>query len=245
MQQLKEFTLHMDIGRDDRMFCLTSCGEPMWNALVSGLATGASLVLYEGAVEEDPALAWRIAAEEGVTVFGVTAAFLQECEQRNFRPGADFEISALRTIVATDPALTASSYHYVYQHVKSDMLFAAQYGHSDIMACFAAGCPVAPVHAGEIQCAALGMKVEVHDDANRPIVNRQGELVCTAAFPSIPLGFWGDSGGIHFRETYFARYPNVWQDGMSATLTPRNSVVLHGRTAHGRKPSFSQKLTRG
>ena len=231
LQQLKEHTLHADMGPDDRYFYYTTSGWVMWNALASGLATGATIVLFDGApLQPDPRILWRIAAEERLSIFGTSPRFLTASEQAGVRPRAEFDLSALRTIISTGSPLTPASYRYVYRDVKHDVLLASITGGTDIMACFGGGCPIQAVYDGEIQCLSLGMKTQVYDDDGRPIIDAQGELVCTEPFPSVPLGFWGDADGSRFRAAYFDYYPNVWRHGDFATITSRGGLIVHGRS---------------
>jgi acetoacetyl-CoA synthetase len=231
LQQMKEHTLHSDMGPDDRYFYYTTTGWVMWNALASGLATGATIVLFDGApLQPDPRVLWRLAHDERITIFGTSPRFLASCEQAGIRPQREFELSALRTIISTGAPLNPSSYRYVYREVKADVLLASISGGTDLMACFGGGCPVQPVYEGEIQALSLGMKTEVFDDAGQPLQGEQGELVCSAPFPSVPIGFWGDTAGTRFHGTYFARYPDVWWHGDLATITRRGGLVVHGRS---------------
>ncbi len=231
LQQLKENTLHADMGPDDRYFYYTTCGWVMWNALASGLATGATIVLFDGApLQPDPRVLWRLAHDERITIFGTSPRFLVGCEQAGIRPRREFEMSALRTVISTGSPLNPPSYRYVYREVKPDVLLASISGGTDLMACFGCGCPIQPVYEGEIQVLALGMRTEVFDDAGQPLVGEQGELVCSEPFPSVPIGFWGDTDGSRFRAAYFARYPNVWWHGDLATITARGGLIVHGRS---------------
>ena len=230
LQQLKEHALHADMSADDRFFFYTTTGWVMWNALVSGLALGATIVMYDGSpLAPSPRILWRIAQEERVTIFGTSPRFLTTCEQAGVKPGSEFELSALRTVISTGAPLMPYSYHYVYRDVKSDVLLASIAGGTDIIACFGTGCPTLPVIEGEMQCLSLGMKVEVFDAAGQSLVGAQGELVCTAPFPSVPLGFWGDLGAKRFHAAYFARFPNVWWHGDLATITASGGLIIHGR----------------
>lgn len=231
LQQLKEHALQTDMGSEDRYFYFTTCGWVMWNALVSGLATGATILLFDGApLQPDPRILWRIAAEEKLTIFGTSPRFLTACEQAGIRPDTEFDLSALRTVVSTGAPLSPASYRYVYRDVKADVLLASITGGTDIMACFGGGCPILPVYEGEIQCLSLGMKTQVYDDAGQPLIDQQGELVCTAPFPSVPLGFWADADGSRFHATYFERYPKVWWHSDLATITSRGGLIVHGRS---------------
>jgi acetoacetyl-CoA synthetase len=231
IQQLKEHILHTDMGPQDRYFYFTTSGWVMWNALASGLASGATIVLFDGApLLPDPRVLWRLAAEERVTIFGTSPRFLATCEQLGLRPREEFDLSAIRTIVSTGAPLNPPSYQYVYRDVHPDVQLSSITGGTDLMACFGTGCPILPVYEGEIQALALGMKTEVFDDAGKPLVGQQGELVCTRPFPSVPIGFWGDAEADRLTATYFARYPNVWWHGDLATITPRGTLIVHGRS---------------
>ncbi|HKU16409.1 MAG TPA: acetoacetate--CoA ligase [Steroidobacteraceae bacterium] len=231
LQQVKEHALHADMGRDDRFFYYTTSGWVMWNALASGLATGATIVLFDGApLQPDPRVLWRIAQEERITIFGTSPRFLVACEQAGIRPRHELELGALRTIISTGAPLNPPGYRYVYRDVKDDVLLASISGGTDLMACFGSGCPILPVYEGELQALSLGMKTEVYDDDGKPLRGEQGELVCSAPFPSVPIGLWGDTDGSRFRATYFARYPNVWWHGDLATITSRGGLIVHGRS---------------
>lgn len=231
IQQLKENVLQSDIGPGDRFFYFTTCGWVMWNVLVGGLATGATIVLFDGApLQPDPHVLWRLAAEERVTVFGTGPRFLATCEKLGLRPRELSDLSALRTVISTGAPLSPANFRYVYRDVHSDVRLSSIAGGTDIMGCFGSGSPTLPVYEGEIQALSLGMKVEVFDDAGTSIVDQQGELVCTQPFPSVPVGFWGDVLEDQLVSTYFSRYPNVWWQGDLATLTSRGSLIVHGRS---------------
>lgn len=238
IQQMKENILHSDMSADDRYFYFTTCGWVMWHALASALATGAAIVLFDGApLQPDPNVLWRMAAEERVTIFGTGPRFLTTCEQLGMRPREAFDLSALRTVISTGAPLSPASYRYVYRDVHPDVQLSSITGGTDVMACFGAACPVLPVYEGESQALGLGMKVEVFDDAGKPLIGQQGELVCTQAFPSVPVGFWGDAQAERFTATYFARYPNIWWHGDLATITSRGSLMVHGRSDAVLNPS--------
>jgi acetoacetyl-CoA synthetase len=231
LQQLKEQVLHSDVGRGDRYFYFTTCGWVVWNGLVSALAAEATIVLFDGApLQPDPRILWRIAQEERVSVFGTGPRFLTACEQAGIRPRQEFDLSSLKAIISTGAPLNAESFQYVYRDVKADLQLASITGGTDIMGCFGCGCPILPVYEGEIQCLSLGMKTQVYDDAGHPLIDSQGELVCTAPFPSVPIGFWADVGNARFHATYFERYPHVWWHGDLATITTRGGLIVHGRS---------------
>ena len=231
LQQLKEHALHSDMQRGDRFFYFTTCGWVVWNGLTSGLATGATIVLFDGSpLQPDPRILWRMAAAEQVSIFGISPRFLTASEQAGIKPAVEFDLGALRAIISTGSPLTPQSYRYVYRDVKQEVLLASITGGTDIMTCFASGCPILPVYDGEIQCLSLAMKVEIFDDAGQALNAQQGELVCTMPFPSVPLGLWSDPGGSRFRATYFERFPNVWTHGDIATITEHGGLIVHGRS---------------
>ncbi|MDY6947683.1 MAG: acetoacetate--CoA ligase [Pseudomonadota bacterium] len=231
IQQLKDNVLQLDLGAEDRYFYFTTSGWVTWNALVSGIATGATIVLFDGApLQPDPNILWRMAAEERVTIFGTSPRFLTTCERLGLRPREQFDLSALRTVVSTGGPLSPASYRYVYRDVHPDVQLSSIAGGADVMACFGAACPIVPVYEGESQALGLGMKVEVFDDAGKPLLGQQGELVCTQAHPSVPVGFWADAQAEDFTATYFARYPDAWWHGDLATITSHGGLIVHGRS---------------
>jgi acetoacetyl-CoA synthetase len=231
LQHLKEHVLHVDLQRDDRIFYFTTCGWMMWNWLVSALAVGATVVLYDGSpLYPDPRVLWEMAERERVDIFGTSPRFLASSEKENVRPAQECNLRALRTILSTGSPLSPESFRYVYRDVKSDVQLASISGGTDIVACFAQGCPIQPVYEGEIQCRALAMKVEIFDEDGKPLLNEKGELVCSAPFPSMPLGFWNDPDGTKYHDAYFARFDNVWYHGDYAELTSRGGVIIYGRS---------------
>ena len=231
LQHLKEHVLHGDLTRDDRIFYFTTCGWMMWNWLVSALAVGATVVLYDGAalIRRRPIL-WDMAADERVTVFGTSAKWLALAEKEGLRPRETHDLSSLTAILSTGSPLAEHSYDYVYEQVKPDVRLSSISGGTDIVSCFALGNPILPVYRGELQCRGLGMKVEVFDDDARSVVGQQGELVCTAPFPSMPVSFWNDPNGAKYRAAYFEHFPNVWRHGDWAEITPRGGMVIYGRS---------------
>ena len=231
LQHVKEHRMHADVGPDDRMFYLTNSGWMMWNWLVSGLASGCTLLLYEGSpLHPSPDALWKIAAEEKVTVFGASAAYLKAMENAAVRPGAVSDLSRLRTLLSTGSPLAPDSFDYVYREVKSDLMLASIAGGTDLLGCFISGNPLLSVHRGEMQSRALGMAVDVFDADGRPVRERTGELVCTRPFPSMPLGFLDDPGGRKYHQAYFARFPGVWAHGDYAEITGTGGMVIHGRS---------------
>jgi acetoacetyl-CoA synthetase len=231
IQHLKELVLHTDLRRDDRIFYFTTCGWMMWNWLVSSLAVGATLILYDGApiLRRRPIL-WDMAAEERITVFGTSAKWLALTEKEDARPIDTHDLSSLKSILSTGSPLAAHSYDYVYEQVKRDVRLSSISGGTDIISCFALGNPIGPVYRGEIQVRGLGMKVEVFDENGRSVVGEQGELVCTAPFPSMPVAFWNDADGAKYRAAYFEQYPNTWRHGDWAEITEHGGVIIYGRS---------------
>jgi acetoacetyl-CoA synthetase len=231
LQHLKELVLHTDLTRDSRIFYFTTCGWMMWNWLVSSLAVGCAVMLYDGApLLESEATLWNMAAAERVTVFGTSAKWIALSEKRGLEPARTHDLSALEAILSTGSPLADHSFDYVYRCIKPDVRLSSISGGTDIISCFALGNPVGPVWRGEIQTRGLGMKVEVFDPGGRPIVESPGELVCTAPFPSMPVSFWNDPDGAKYRAAYFERYPGVWRHGDWAAVTMHDGIIIYGRS---------------
>ncbi|MGI9040590.1 MAG: acetoacetate--CoA ligase [Gemmatimonadales bacterium] len=230
LQHLKELVLHTDLTREDRIFYFSTCGWMMWNWLVSSLAVGATVLLFDGAPLAPPAILWDMAQEEGMTVFGTSAKYLAMAEKEGLEPGRTHDLSALRTILSTGSPLAGHSYDYAYGRIKSDLHLASISGGTDIVSCFALGNPIAPVWRGELQTRGLGMRVEVFDEEGHAIREREGELVCTQPFPSMPVAFWDDPDGSKYRAAYFDYYSNVWRHGDWARLTEHDGLVILGRS---------------
>ncbi|HEU4525641.1 MAG TPA: acetoacetate--CoA ligase, partial [Gemmatimonadales bacterium] len=230
LQHLKELVLHTDLTRDDRIFYFTTCGWMMWNWLVSSLAVGATVVLFDGAPMAPPGVLWDMAEWEGVTVFGTSAKYLALAEKEGLRPAHTHDLSALRVILSTGSPLAPTGFDYVYRDIKSDLHLASISGGTDIISCFALGNPIAPVWRGELQTRGLGMAVEVYDEGGKPVRDRDGELVCTRPFPSMPVAFWNDPTGAKYRAAYFDHFPGVWRHGDWARLTGHGGLVITGRS---------------
>ncbi|TLZ35922.1 MAG: acetoacetate--CoA ligase [Gammaproteobacteria bacterium] len=231
LQHQKEHLLHTDLKRSDRLFYFTTCGWMMWNWLMSGLACGATLVLYDGSpFHPQPGVLWHMADEERITIFGTSAKYLAALEKSTFVPAQSVDLTALRTLLSTGSPLLPEGFDYVYRSVKSDLQLASISGGTDIVSCFALGCPTRPVYRGELQCRGLGMAVDIFDDAGSPARGERGELVCTAPFPSMPIGFWNDPDGARYRAAYFERFPGVWHHGDYAALTAHDGLVIYGRS---------------
>jgi len=231
LQHRKEHLLHTDLRRSDRFFYFTTCGWMMWNWLMSALATGATLVLYDGSpFHPGPEALWRMAEEERLTIFGTSAKYLSSLQKSEFVPAATVDLTPLRTLLSTGSPLLPEGFDYVYRAVKQDLQLASISGGTDIVSCFALGCPIRPVYRGEIQCRGLGMAVDIFDEAGRPLRGVRGELVCTAPFPSMPLGFWNDPQGVKYRAAYFERFPGVWHHGDYASITEHDGLIIYGRS---------------
>ena len=230
LQHLKELVLHTDLRREDRIFYFTTCGWMMWNWLVSSLAVGATVVLYDGAPLWPKGILWDMLEQEKVTVFGTSAKYLALAEKEGLEPGRSYTLDSLRTILSTGSPLAGHSYDYVYSRIKSDVHLASISGGTDIVSCFALGNPIGPVWRGELQTRGLGMAVDVFDPDGRPIRQQEGELVCTRPFPSMPVAFWDDADGSKYRAAYFDHYPGVWRHGDWALITQHDGLVILGRS---------------
>ncbi|HEX7336234.1 MAG TPA: acetoacetate--CoA ligase [Gemmatimonadales bacterium] len=230
VQHLKELVLHTDLRREDRIFYFTTCGWMMWNWLISSLAVGATVVLYDGAPLSPARVLWDMAEQERVTVFGTSAKYLAMAQKEGLEPGRTHDLGALRAILSTGSPLAGHSYDYVYGHIKRDVHLASISGGTDIVSCFALGNPTAPVWRGELQTRGLGMAVDVFDRSGRPLRNAEGELVCTRPFPSMPVEFWDDPEGAKYRAAYFEHYPGVWRHGDWARITEHDGLVILGRS---------------
>jgi len=231
LQHLKEHRLHVDLREDDRLFYFTTCGWMMWNWLVSGLATGATLVLYDGSpFHPDARRLWGLASQESIAVFGISAKFIDSAAKAGVSPGREFDLSSRRTILSTGSPLSEDGFDYIYREVASDVHLASISGGTDIVSCFVLGSPTLPVRRGEIQCAGLGMQVEIFDDEGNRVVGTPGELVCTRPFPSMPVEFWNDPDGARYRAAYFERFPGVWCHGDWCVETESGGFVIHGRS---------------
>jgi len=233
LQLMKEHRLHCDIHDGDRVFFYTTCGWMMWNWLISALASNAALVLFDGSpFHPHPGVLWEIAEDEGVTFFGAGAKYLQAVEKAGVKVGEDYDISSLRTIASTGSPLVEESYDYVYQQISPNVHLASISGGTDLISCFVLGNPCLPVYRGEIQCAGLGLHVDVVGDDNVTLRQGKGELVCRNAFPCMPLGFGNDPDGSKYHAAYFDARPGLWshsdfaEQRIHASYT---SYVIHGR----------------
>ncbi|MBZ5537588.1 MAG: acetoacetate--CoA ligase [Acidobacteriia bacterium] len=241
INHIKEHRLHADLNREDRMFYITTCSWMMWNWLVSGLATGATLILNEGSpVYPDAGAMWKMVRDVGITIFGCSATYINYLMSQRIRPGEEFDLSALKEISQTGSTLSAEGFEYVYRAVKRDLHLNSISGGTDINGCFAGGNPISPVYAGELQGPALAMKIKAYDEAGLPVRDRQGELVCEAPAPSMPLYFWNDPGQGKYRSTYFHFFSNrnVWRHGDYIQIrSDTGGITFYGRSDSTLKPS--------
>ena len=231
LQHLKEHVLHVDLKREDNLFFFTTCGWMMWNWLVSGLATGCSIVLYDGSPFHPNANAlFDLAESERISVFGVSAKYLAALEKVGARPRETHDLAAMHTLLSTGSPLTHEGFRYVYRDIKADLALASICGGTDLISCFALGCPWLPVYQGELQCKGMGMAVDVFDEAGHSLSRGKGELVCTKSFPSAPIGFWNDDDETKYRAAYFDKFDGIWAHGDFAEMTAHGGMVVHGRS---------------
>ena len=231
IQHLKEHRLHCDIKPGSRVFYFTTCGWMMWNWLMSALASEATLVLYDGSpFHDDGAVLFDLADSARINVFGTSAKFIDACDKAGLEPARSHSLASVDTILSTGSPLRPEGFDYVYERVKADVCLSSMSGGTDLIACFVGGNPTGPVWRGEIQAPALGMKVEVFDDEGAPLDLGKGELVCTAPFPSMPIGFWADPDGAKYHAAYFDTYPNVWRHGDYVAFTEHGGMVIYGRS---------------
>jgi len=203
----------------------------MWNWLVSGLASGATLLLFDGSpFMQQGRILWKLAALERVTHFGTSARYIDAQKKIAQVPRKDFDLSSLRMMFSTGSPLSSGSFDYVYQCVKEDLCLSSISGGTDIASCFVLGSPTLPVWRGELQCRGLGMDVDIFDEDGHSVAGVKGELVCKSPFPAMPRGFWNDPEGVQYRATYFERFPGVWCQGDRAELTERGGMVIYGRS---------------
>ncbi len=231
LQHLKELGLHTSVTRDDVVFYFTTCGWMMWNWLVSSLALGATVVLYDGSPMHPGADSMiRMAKEESISVFGTSAKFIAALHKAGIGTEHRAQLASVRTILSTGSPLLPEHFDYVYGELKPDVQLCSISGGTDIVSCFALGNPILPVWRGELQCRGLGMAVEVFDQDSRSLTDKPGELVCTKAFPVMPVSFWNDPKGERYRAAYFEQFPGVWRHGDWARLTKRGGLVIYGRS---------------
>ena len=234
VQHLKEQNLHCDIGRGDRVFYFTTCGWMMWNWLASCMASGATLLLYDGSpFVGGGRILWEFAQAERMTHFGTSAKYIDALKKAALRPIDDFDLSSVRAVLSTGSPLAPESFDYVYDAVKKDVCLSSMSGGTDIVASFVGGAPILPVYRGEIQCRLLGMAVEAFDDEGKPYPpgsGHRGELVCTRPFPSLPIGFWNDPGNVRYHAAYFEQFPGIWCHGDFIEITAHGGTIIYGRS---------------
>ncbi len=231
LHHLKELMLHTDLKREDTIFYFTTCGWMMWNWLTSSLALGATLVLYDGnPFHPHPGVLWEMAQDEKISVFGTSAGYLGALQNSGVAPGRTYDLAPLRAVLSTGSPLSIEGFEFVYSDIKSDLQLASISGGTDINGCFALGNPMGPVYAGELQCRGLAMAVAAFDENGQAVTGRQGELVCTRPFPSMPIYFWDDPDGAKYHSAYFDVYPNVWRHGDYVEITERGGLVIYGRS---------------
>lgn len=231
VQHLKEHLLHTDLGKDDRLFYFTTCGWMMWNWLVGALATGATILLYDGSPFFPHALSlWRLVEQERVSVFGTSPRFLRVTELEELLQQESLSLKSLRTVLSTGAPLPAESFAFVSRELGARVQLCSISGGTDIISCFVLGNPLLPVYSGEIQSPGLGMAVEVFDKDGSPVIGAKGDLVCTEAFPSMPLGFWGDEQGSQYQKAYFSHHPGSWTQGDIAERTTHGGFTIYGRS---------------
>ena len=231
VHHIKELMLHADLKREDTIFYYSTCGWMMWNWLTSSLAVGSTLVLFDGnPFYPNPGALWQMAQDEKVTIFGTSAGYIAALQNAGVQPGKDYDLTPLKEILSTGSPLSIEGFEYIYREVKKDVQLASISGGSDINGCFAGGNPIGPVYAGELQCRYLGMNVEAFDEKGRPVRNQQGELVCLAPSPSMPIYFWDDLDGKRYHDAYFDVYPNIWRHGDFVVISDRGGVVMYGRS---------------
>ncbi|MBC7781182.1 MAG: acetoacetate--CoA ligase [Proteobacteria bacterium] len=231
LQHLKEHSLHVDLHPTDRLFYFTTCGWMMWNWLVTGLASGSTIMLFDGSPFYPKGnVLFDFAQQESMTIFGTSAKYIDSLRKLELKPMLTHDLTRLRTMLSTGSPLVAESFDYVYENIKADLCLSSISGGTDIVSCFVLGSPLLPVWRGEIQCRGLGLAVEVWDEEGRPAHGARGELVCTRPFPCMPIGFWNDADGSRYRAAYFERFPGVWCHGDFCELTEHGGVVIYGRS---------------
>ncbi|EFF2235290.1 acetoacetate--CoA ligase, partial [Escherichia coli] len=230
-QHLKEHRLHAGLNAGDRLFYFTTCGWMMWNWLVTGLASGVALMLYDGSpFHPDGNILFDYADAERFTYFGTSAKFIDTLRKSGLEPIKTHKLASVRTLSSTGSPLSPEGFAFVYSGIKSDLHLASISGGTDLCACFVMGAETEPVWVGEIQVAALAMAVDVWGDEGRPVREEKGELVCTRPFPSMPIGFWNDDDGAKYHAAYFERFDNVWCHGDFAEWTVHGGIIIHGRS---------------
>lgn len=235
LQHAKELRLHSDLKAEDSIFYYSTCGWMMWNWLVSSLSTGATVVLYDGSpFYPSGHCLWQMADRHNVSIFGTSSKYIAALEKAQIRPMQDYPLTELKAVLSTGSPLAHESFDYVYRDIKADVCLSSISGGTDIISCFALGNPILPVYRGELQCAGLGMAVNIFDDQAQSLLQQKGELVCTQPFPSCPIGFWQDTGNQKFHKAYFDLFENVWAQGDYGEITTHSNqhrgLIIHGRS---------------
>jgi acetoacetyl-CoA synthetase len=239
VNQLKELVLHADLKREDTITYMTAPSWMMWNWLMAALGVGSKIVLFDGNPGyPDLGRMWKLVDDERITFFGTSATYINMLKSQGYRPRDNFDLSSLVSMGQTGSPLSAEGFEYVYQAIKEDVHFNSLAGGTDINGCFVMGCPILPVYAGELQAPGLGMKVKAYDEKGNAIYDRQGELVCEAPAPSMPLHFWNDNNFARYRDSYFCVYPNIWRHGdYVAFYSDTKGATFFGRSDAILKPS--------
>lgn len=233
---LKELKLHTDVKPEDIIFYFTTTSWMMWTWLVSSLALGATVVLYDGSpFYPDPEALWKLVQDEKITIFGTSARYLAELEKRGVNPGKEYDLGSLKTVLSTGSPLSMESFEFVYRDIKQDVLLSSISGGTDINGCFLMGNPIGPVYAGELQVRSLGVNLQAFDPQGKPVVNQKGELIVTTPYPSMPLYFWNDPNKEKYQSAYFDVYPNVWTHGDYIEITD-TGIIIYGRSDTVLKP---------
>jgi acetoacetyl-CoA synthetase len=231
LEQLKKLGLHVDAQDGDHLFWFTTTGWMMWNFIISGLLTRASIVLYDGSPgHPDMNVLWELADHAGTTCFGTSASYVAACMKAGVEPSASCDLSALRSVGSTGSPLAPEGFDWIYEHVGEDTWLFSTSGGTDLCTAFVGGVPLLPVYRGELQARALGAEVEAFDEAGKPVVDQVGELVITEPMPSMPLYLWGDTDGSRYHASYFDQYPGVWRHGDWIEITSRGTAVIYGRS---------------
>ena len=231
LEQIKVIALHSNMRQGDRLFWYTSTGWMMWNFVMGGLLVGATPVLFDGnPAYPDLNALWQLAEQARVALFGTSAAYIMSCLKNGLRPGETYDLSPLMSIGSTGSPLPSEGFAWAYESVKKDLWLASVSGGTDVVSAFVVGCPLLPVHAGELQCRALGASVEAFDEDGKPVIDQTGELVVTQPMPSMPVFLWNDPDFSRYRASYFDTYPGVWRHGDWIRITSRGSAVIEGRS---------------
>jgi acetoacetyl-CoA synthetase len=231
IHHIKELKLHTDVKREDNIFYFTTCGWMMWNWLVSSLALGATVVLFDGSpFYPNGGALWKLAEEERITIFGTSAKYLDALESKGVKPKESCDLTALKAVLSTGSPLSEESFEYVYRDIKDELCLSSIAGGTDLNGCFFAGNPMGPVYKGEIQCRCLAMNVHAFGQDGKPVINQKGELVCVSPFPSMPIYFWNDPDGEKYHNAYFDVYPNAWRHGDFIEINERGGITIYGRS---------------